>query len=74
MPSTTSRGATRIVATLKEGAGVVSTRAHVRWVVTEHGAVDLQGKTLRERAIALVGLAAPQHRDTRVQALRARFR
>jgi 4-hydroxybutyrate CoA-transferase len=73
LSSTTRQGAPRIVPVLKEGAGVVTTRAHVRWVVTEHGAVNLHGRSLRERAIALVGLAAPQHRDALMQALAARF-
>ena len=63
LPSQTRTGASRIVAALKPGAGVVTTRAHVHWVVTEHGAVDLAGKTLHERARALIGLAAPEHRD-----------
>jgi len=52
----------RIVTTLKQGAGVVTTRGHVRWVVTEYGARDLHGLTLRERAEALIGLAHPDFR------------
>jgi acyl-CoA hydrolase len=63
LPSTTSRGESRIVAALKPGAGVVTTRAHVRYVVTEHGVANLGGKTLAQRVRALVAIAAPQHRE-----------
>ncbi len=63
LPSTAAGGQlSRIVLELKAGAGVVTTRGHVRWVVTEHGAVDLHGKTLRERADALIGIAHPDFR------------
>ncbi|MDH4348855.1 MAG: hypothetical protein OEW17_08625, partial [Gemmatimonadota bacterium] len=44
------------------GAGVVTTRGHVHWVVTEHGAVNLHGRTLRERAEALISIAHPDFR------------
>jgi acyl-CoA hydrolase len=63
LPSATSRGQSRIVPTLKEGAGVVTTRAHVHYVVTEHGVADLYGKNLRQRAKAMIAIAAPEHRD-----------
>lgn len=63
LPSVTRRGESRITAMLKPGAGVVTTRAHVHWVVTEHGAADLYGKNLTQRARALIGLAAPEHRE-----------
>jgi acyl-CoA hydrolase len=63
LPSTAARGTvSRIVAELKPGAGVVTSRGHVQWVVTEHGAVDLHGKTLRERAEALISIAHPDFR------------
>jgi 4-hydroxybutyrate CoA-transferase len=52
----------RIVPTLKPGAGVVTTRGHVHWVVTEYGAVNLHGKTLRERGEALISIAHPDFR------------
>lgn len=61
--ATTSSGASRIVARLHDGAGVVTTRAHVHYVVTEHGIASLYGKNLRQRAAALVAIAAPQHRE-----------
>jgi 4-hydroxybutyrate CoA-transferase len=63
LPSTAARGtASRIVWELKPGAGVVTTRGHVHWVVTEYGAVNLQGLTLRERGEALIGIAHPDFR------------
>lgn len=63
LPSTTRQGISRIVPTLKPGAGVVTTRAHVHYVVTEYGAVNLYGKNLFERAMALAGIAHPDHRE-----------
>lgn len=62
LPSTTSRGESKIVPRLKRGAGVVTTRAHVHWVVTEYGAVNLFGKPIRERVKALISIAHPLHR------------
>ncbi|HYO43799.1 MAG TPA: acetyl-CoA hydrolase/transferase C-terminal domain-containing protein [Candidatus Limnocylindrales bacterium] len=53
----------RITPSLKEGAGVVTTRAHVRTVVTEFGVAELWGRSLRERARALIAVAHPDHRD-----------
>ncbi|MHB8879611.1 MAG: acetyl-CoA hydrolase/transferase family protein [Myxococcaceae bacterium] len=63
LPSTTSKGESRIVAHLKAGAGVVTTRAHVHWVVTEQGVANLHGKNLRQRAAALIAVAHPSHRE-----------
>jgi acyl-CoA hydrolase len=63
LPSTARGGAvSRIVPELAPGAGVVTTRGHVHWVVTEYGAVDLHGKTLRERARLLTAIAHPDFR------------
>lgn len=62
LPSVTSRGESRLVPCLKEGAGVVTTRAHVHYVITEYGVADLYGKNLRQRAAALIQIAHPQHR------------
>jgi acyl-CoA hydrolase len=56
-------GISRITPSLKEGAGVVTTRAHVRTVVTEFGVAELWGKSLRERARALIAVAHPDHRE-----------
>ena len=53
----------RIVPMLKQGAGVVTTRNHVRFIVTEYGVADLYGKTIRQRARALIGVAHPDFRD-----------
>jgi 4-hydroxybutyrate CoA-transferase len=53
----------KIVPMLKQGAGVVTTRNHVRYVVTEYGVAELYGKTIRQRAQALINVAAPQFRD-----------
>jgi acetyl-CoA hydrolase len=66
LPSTaTVKGqlVSRIVAMLKPGAGVVTTRNHVHYVVTEHGIADLYGKSLRQRARALIAVAHPQFRE-----------
>jgi len=54
----------KIVATLKPGAGVVTTRNHVHFVVTEHGVADLYGKTIAQRVKALIAIAAPEFRET----------
>ena len=62
-PSRTARGQRRIVGRLRPGAGVVTTRAHVHFVVTEHGVADLYGKTLAERARALTAIADPDDRE-----------
>lgn len=74
LPSTAAGGTvSRITAELKPGAGVVTTRGHVHWVVTEHGAVDLHGKTLRERAEALISIAHPDfHAELRRDLARIR--
>ncbi|HSN93139.1 MAG TPA: acetyl-CoA hydrolase/transferase C-terminal domain-containing protein [Anaeromyxobacteraceae bacterium] len=71
--STTSGGETRIVPYLKPGAGVVTTRAHVHFVVTEYGIADLFGKNLRQRAAALIAIAHPSHRDALAADARRRF-
>jgi len=71
--STTSTGESRLVSYLKPGAGVVSTRAHVHYVVTEHGIADLWGKNLRQRAAALIAIAHPSHRDGLTAEARRRF-
>jgi acyl-CoA hydrolase len=52
----------RIVSTLAPGAGVVTTRGHVHWVITEYGTVNLHGKTIRERSEALISIAHPDFR------------
>lgn len=63
LPSVTKNGDSKIVPFLKQGAGVVTTRAHVHYVVTEYGIADLYGKTLRQRAAAMTNIAHPDHRE-----------
>ncbi len=64
LPSLTKRGESRIVPFLKEGAGVVTTRSHTQYVITENGIADLYGKTLKQRIAALVGIAHPNHQES----------
>ena len=64
LPATAKGGTiSRIVPMLKPGAGVVTTRNHVHYVVTEYGVASLYGKSIRQRAKALINIAAPQFRD-----------
>jgi acyl-CoA hydrolase len=64
LPATAKDGKlSRIVATLQEGAGVVTSRGDVHYVVTEFGIADLHGKNLRERASTLISIAHPDHRE-----------
>jgi acyl-CoA hydrolase len=73
LPSTAQGGKTsRIVPTLKPGAGVVTSRADVHYVVTEYGAVNLFGKNLRERALALISIAHPAFREELLRAAKER--
>jgi acetyl-CoA hydrolase len=64
------RSLSKIVPMLQQGAGVVTTRNHVHYVVTEYGAADLYGKTIAQRAEALIAIAAPEFRDELRQAAR----
>lgn len=73
LPSTTRDGASRIVPFLHEGAGVVTTRGHIHYVVTEYGAVNLYGRTMEQRAKLLTSIAHPMHRETLDRARIARF-
>jgi len=73
LPSTTAHGESKIVPFLKQGAGVVSTRAHVHFIVTEYGVANLYGKNLRQRAAELVKIAHPDHRETLDRAVFDRF-
>jgi acetyl-CoA hydrolase len=71
LPSTAAHGgASRIVPELKPGAGVVTTRAHVQTVVTEWGVAELHGRSIAERARALIAVAHPQFRDQLTAAAR----
>jgi len=73
LPSQTNKGISRIVPFLKEGAGVVTTRGHVHWVVTEYGMVNLFGKSLKQRAQALIEIAHPDHREMLERSYYTRF-
>ena len=73
MPSVTNKGISKIAPVLNEGAGVVTTRAHMHWFVTEYGAVDLYGKSLQERARLLISVAHPDHREALDRAAFERF-
>ncbi len=74
LTSRTAKGIPRIVPMLKPGAGVVSTRAHVHYVVTEYGTAFLFGKNLRERAKALIAIAHPDDREGLERASVERFK
>jgi acyl-CoA hydrolase len=74
LPSTTSKGGSRIVPFLKQGAGVVTTRGHVHWVVTEYGIVNLYGMNLKQRAKALIEIAHPGQRESLDKAFYERFK
>lgn len=71
--STTKKGKSKIVPFLKEGAGVVTTRAHMHYVVTEYGVAYLYGKNLKQRAYELMRISAPEHRESLEEAIIKRF-
>ncbi|GAC1595679.1 MAG: acetyl-CoA hydrolase/transferase C-terminal domain-containing protein [Ginsengibacter sp.] len=74
MPSTTSNGNSKIVPFLKEGAGVVTSRAHAHYIVTEYGVAYLFGKNMHQRAKALIEIAHPNHREDLSKAAFDRFK
>ena len=63
LPSITKKGESRIVPYLKQGAGVVSTRSHVQYIITENGIANLYGKTLKQRIDEMVKIAHPTHQE-----------
>ena len=71
--SATNKGISKIVPFLKQGAGVTTTRAHVHYVATEYGVVNLYGKNLKQRAKALISIAHPDHREALEKAAYERF-
>jgi acyl-CoA hydrolase len=73
MNSVTRDGSSKIVAMLKPGAGVVTTRAHVHYVITEFGIAYLFGKNLKQRAYALIDIAHPSHREALEREAFSRF-
>ena len=73
LSSATKKGISKITPFLKEGAGVTTTRAHVHYVATEYGVVNLFGKNLKQRAKALISIAHPDHREMLEKAAHERF-
>ena len=73
MPSVTSDQTSKIASVLLPGAGVVTTRAHVHWLVTEYGAVNLYGRSLQERARLIISIAHPAHQEELDRAAFERF-
>ena len=74
LPSTTKDGKiSRIVAHITEGGGVVTSRGHVSYVVTEYGIASLQGKSIRERALELIRIAHPKFRDQLLKDVRKHY-
>ncbi|WP_343487241.1 acetyl-CoA hydrolase/transferase C-terminal domain-containing protein [Allomuricauda sp. d1] len=73
MSSVTKKGVSKITSILKPGAGVTTTRAHVHYVATEHGVVNLFGKNLKQRAKALISIAHPDHQEALEKAAYERF-
>lgn len=74
LPSMTANGISRITPFLKQGAGVVTTRAHAHYIVTEYGIAYLYGKNMRQRAKALIDIAHPNHREELERAAFERFK
>lgn len=74
LPSVTHKGISRITPFLNPGGGVVTTRAHVHYVVTEYGVAYLYGKNLRQRAKALIDIAHPDHRERLTEEAYMRFK
>lgn len=74
MSARTQKGISKITPALKEGAGVTTTRAQMHWMATEFGAVDLFGKSLRERAKALISIAHPEDREMLERAAASRWK
>lgn len=73
MPSVTGNGISKIAPVLLAGAGVVTTRAHMHWLVTEYGAVNLYGRSLQERARLIISISHPSHQDDLDKAAFERF-
>lgn len=73
LPSITAKGQSKIVSMLKPGAGVVTTRGHAHYIVTEYGVADLYGKNMKQRAKELISIAHPNHREMLEKAAFERF-
>lgn len=73
MPSVTAKGISKITPTLLQGSGVVTTRNNMRWFVTEYGSVNLFGKSMQQRAKAIISVAHPDFREELDKAAFERF-
>ena len=73
IPSITTKGISKIAPILTPGAGVVSTRANIHWLVTEYGAVNLYGRTLQDRAKLIISISHPEHQELLDKAAFERF-
>jgi acyl-CoA hydrolase len=73
MPTVTTKGLSKISPILTPGAGVVSTRANIHWLVTEYGAVNLYGRSLQDRAKLIISIAHPEHQEELDKAAFERF-
>lgn len=73
MPSITNKGISKIAPILTPGAGVVSTRANIHWLVTEYGAVNLYGRSLQDRAKLIISISNPEHQEMLDKAAFERF-
>lgn len=73
LPSVTNKGISRIVPQLKPGAGVVTTRGHVHYIITEQGIVNLYGRNLEQRARLLISISHPDHREMLEKTFHERF-
>lgn len=73
IPSVTGKGISKIAPILTPGAGVVSTRANIHWLITEYGAVNLYGRTLQDRAKLIISIAHPDHQEELDKAAFERF-
>jgi acyl-CoA hydrolase len=73
LASRTGKGISRIVPAIKQGGGIVTTRGHIHWVVTEYGAVNLYGKNMEQRAKLLYSIAHPDDRELLEKATFERF-
>jgi acyl-CoA hydrolase len=71
--SVTRKGESKIVPVIRSGAGIVTSRAHMHWLITEYGAVNLFGKNLRQRAYEIMRIAHPDHRERLEQEIIKRF-
>jgi acyl-CoA hydrolase len=73
MPSVTKKGQSKFAPTLHQGAGVVTTRSNMHWLVSEFGAVNLYGQSLQKRAKLIISIAHPDHQEELDKAAFARF-